>query len=354
MKEAFEQDPPLNHSLKSLRETCGTEKTIFQLAWERLLKKSIVVQEENGLVRYNDKREKSVQKEDDRVSNKRQRDVDDDKSKGSIEKLNIDDCDDQKEKKMKKEKKEKKEKKDKKEKKEKKGDIVDREEDYQDDAASETVCQRLQLWENGDKIWREGTLEQSYLDTNPDRITRLFIGNLKKEITEEVMNETFPGIKYIKWIVDAQSKEFYGTTYVEMKDPRAAIAAVKMDRQKLLGRPLKIYYCPPKPGQQWPPQQGKGQGNNGVKPNRQATPQPPGGKKLFIGNLSYEIEDETIIEFFKESGTLIGLRWMSDVKTDKFRGFGYVEFETAEQAAKGRALDGTMCLGRPIRIDWTE
>ena len=29
-----------------------------------------------------------------------------------------------------------------------------------------------------------------------------------------------------------------------------------MDKQKLLGRPLKIYYCPPRPGDVWPPEAG--------------------------------------------------------------------------------------------------
>ena len=29
-----------------------------------------------------------------------------------------------------------------------------------------------------------------------------------------------------------------------------------MDQQKLLGRPLKVYYCPPRPGDVWPPDAG--------------------------------------------------------------------------------------------------
>lgn len=57
-------------------------------------------------------------------------------------------------------------------------------------------------------------------------------------------------------ITDKLTQEFYGSTFVEMRDPTSAIAAVKMDKQKLMGRPLKIYYCPPRPGDVWPPEFG--------------------------------------------------------------------------------------------------
>ena len=38
-----------------------------------------------------------------------------------------------------------------------------------------------------------------------------------------------------------------------------------------------------------------------------------------MGNLSYEIDDETIIEFFKPAGTLTGLRWLTHKDSGDFR-----------------------------------
>jgi hypothetical protein len=181
-----------------------------------------------------------------------------------------------------------------------------------------------ELWKTGEIAWRDGLLDSSYLSSNPDRITRLFCGNLNKNITEDELKSAIPGIMYIKWITDKQTREFYGSTFLEMSDPTCAALAVGMDKSKLKGRPLKIYYCPPRPGDVWPPVgggSGRGRdlpGSNGP-PRRERTAKPEGGRKLFIGNLSYNIDDEAIIDFFKDCGELTGLRWMTRQDTDEFR-----------------------------------
>lgn len=81
---------------------------------------------------------------------------------------------------------------------------------------------------------------------------------------------------------------------------------------KFLGRPLKIYFCPPKPGDIWPPIHQSSREQTGVSKafeKKPKTPKPIGCKKLFIGNLSYEIDDDLVVEFFKSCGELVGLRW---------------------------------------------
>jgi nucleolin len=131
-----------------------------------------------------------------------------------------------------------------------------------------------------------------------------------------------------------------GSTFLEMKDPDAAAAAVLKDQSKFMGRPLKVYYCPPRPGDKWPPRessrpennssssgptQEKGEfkntnnskNNNSV--NREGTPKPDGCRKLFAGNLSYEIDDNAMVEFFKDCGTLTGLRWLTRQDSGEFR-----------------------------------
>ena len=68
------------------------------------------------------------------------------------------------------------------------------------------------------------------------RVTRLFCGNLNKKITEEELQGRLPGITFIKWITDKQTGEFYGSSFLEMKDPAAAALAVLQDKSKFLGR----------------------------------------------------------------------------------------------------------------------
>lgn len=168
------------------------------------------------------------------------------------------------------------------------------------------------LWKNGEQAWRDGTLEAEYLQRNPDGITRLFCGNLKLDITEEALRAHIPNITYIRWQKDKTTKEFYGSTFLEMKDAKAAALAVGMDRTKFMGRPLKIYYCPPRPGDTWPPtdansaNSAKGSVSSGKdRFSKPKTPKPPQGRKLYMGNLSFDVDDETIVEFFKVRSPLL-------------------------------------------------
>lgn len=95
---------------------------------------------------------------------------------------------------------------------------------------------KKEMWKYGEQVWADGTLDQEYLINNPDGITRLFCGNLKKTITEEQLHNAINGIVFIKWMTDKTTREFYGSTFLEMKDPAAAAAAVLLDKTKLLGR----------------------------------------------------------------------------------------------------------------------
>lgn len=225
------------------------------------------------------------------------------------------------------------------------------------DAGSGELIEK-ELWKNGEQYWRDGTLSQEYLRTNPDKVTRLFCGNLNKKVTEEELKNCIDGITYIKWITDRESGEFYGTSYLEMKDPAAAAVAVAQDKSKFMGRPLKIYYCPSRPGDKWPPVGGKssmkgGGGSAAAPPRREATPKPDGCKKMYAGNLSYNIDDDTMVDFFKDCGEIVGLRWLTHQSSGEFRGCGFVEFRNTEDADKAIKLNGKELLGRPIILDWT-
>jgi hypothetical protein len=56
----------------------------------------------------------------------------------------------------------------------------------------------FQMWRDGEKAWKDGTLDHEYLASNPDGITRVFCGNLSLNITEEQLRAAVDGITYIK------------------------------------------------------------------------------------------------------------------------------------------------------------
>ena len=49
--------------------------------------------------------------------------------------------------------------------------------------------------------------------------------------------------------------------------------------------------------------------DSGVTRERRAKPE--GCNKLFMGNVAYEIDDDTICNFFKDCGEIVGLRWLT-------------------------------------------
>ena len=68
--------------------------------------------------------------------------------------------------------------------------------------------------------------------------------------------------------------------------------------------------------------------------------------KLYVGNLTYSVDEAQLKELFSNYGDV------KDVRVIERKGFGFVEFETVEEAEKAmEALNGTEFEGRTLRID---
>ncbi|KAL0446587.1 UNVERIFIED_CONTAM: Nucleolin 2 [Sesamum latifolium] len=88
-------------------------------------------------------------------------------------------------------------------------------------------------------------------------------------------------------------------------------------------------------------------------PKTPATPkqQTSGSKTLFVGNLSFSVEQADVENFFKAAGEIVDVRFAMN-SDNSFKGFGHVEFASAEAAEKAlRELNGEELLGRPVRLD---
>ncbi|KAI7734176.1 hypothetical protein M8C21_016393 [Ambrosia artemisiifolia] len=84
-------------------------------------------------------------------------------------------------------------------------------------------------------------------------------------------------------------------------------------------------------------------------PQTPATPQTTGSKTLFVGNLSFSVEENDVINFFKDAGEVVEVRFA--VRDDRFAGYGHVEFATPEAARKALELNGQLLLDREVRLD---
>ncbi|GAX28346.1 nucleolin [Fistulifera solaris] len=200
---------------------------------------------------------------------------------------------------------------------------------------------------------------------NPQGVTRLFLGNLPFAVDEALLGEFFKNkVTHIKWITDKETGKFYGSAFIEMSDSRAAAEAVALAGEKMLGRPVKINFAPARDGDVWPPEKkvitggptaSTGNSGDGNKQKREMSEKPENCVKLFIGNLSYDIDDEGITKFFANVDAEVrSVRWLHHKDSGDFKGCGYVEFWSPEACDKAATLNGKNLLGRPIRIDWTD
>ena len=75
-------------------------------------------------------------------------------------------------------------------------------------------------------------------------------------------------------------------------------------------------------------------------------------KKLFVGSLSWDTNDEGLRHAFDVHGAISEAIVISDRDTGRSRGFGFVTFEDDEAADKAvAALNGTELDGRTIKVD---
>ncbi|KAB2880404.1 RNA-binding protein [bacterium] len=56
--------------------------------------------------------------------------------------------------------------------------------------------------------------------------------------------------------------------------------------------------------------------------------------KLYVGNLSYKADEQTLADLFKQAGEVTSAKIIVDKMSGRSKGFGFVEMATTEEAAK--------------------
>jgi cold-inducible RNA-binding protein len=75
------------------------------------------------------------------------------------------------------------------------------------------------------------------------------------------------------------------------------------------------------------------------------------GKKLFVGNLSFDTQNADLEGLFSQAGTCESVSIITDRDTGKSRGFGFVEMGSSDEASKAIAqFNGANLQGRTLNV----
>ena len=76
------------------------------------------------------------------------------------------------------------------------------------------------------------------------------------------------------------------------------------------------------------------------------------GKKLYVGNMSYDVDSSALEQLFAEHGTVQSAQIITDRDTGRSKGFGFVEMSSdAEAQAAIAAKNGQDHGGRALTVN---
>ena len=76
------------------------------------------------------------------------------------------------------------------------------------------------------------------------------------------------------------------------------------------------------------------------------------GRKLFVGNLSFDVNNDDLQELFSQAGTCESVAVISDRATGRSRGFAFVEMSSQVEVEKAiRMFNGFNLDNRELKVN---
>lgn len=174
----------------------------------------------------------------------------------------------------------------------------------------------------------------------------VWIGNLSFNTTKDdlrqffIDNCSFPNDTITRVHMPKGPEKFgrpqnKGFAYVDFSTPKALEEAIGLSEQLLAGRRVLIKNANSFEGR---PEKTADQGNTVTA----AKPGHPPSRRIFVGNLSFDVTKESLEEHFAKCGTVANVHMATFQDSGKCKGYAWVEFEeiaSAEAAVRGFVME---------------
>jgi nucleolin len=182
----------------------------------------------------------------------------------------------------------------------------------------------------------------------PDESKTIFVGRLSWSVDNDRLAQEFAHCGEVESAnvqMDRDSGKSRGFGYVRFTTSEAVEKALLMNGQEIDGRAVNIDRSTAPDKSQARDRRAKAFGDQQTSPP---------SSTLFVGNLSFDVSEDTVWSFFNDYGVK-SVRLPTDRDTGRPKGFGYVEFEDVDGAKKAfEAANGAEIEGRSIRLDYSQ
>ncbi|KAI9775193.1 MAG: hypothetical protein M1839_001381 [Geoglossum umbratile] len=223
--------------------------------------------------------------------------------------------------------------------------------DDEEEEEEETTLKKRKAADAAEPVAKKVKAENG-VAASDDGPKNLFIGSLSWNVDEEWLAkefEEFGEINSCRVITDKATGRSKGFGYVEFANSADAAMALKTKKgAQIDGREINVDFSTPRPSDSNP----RERVNSRAQTYGDETS--PESDTLFVGNLSFEVDENTIGEEFGKWGTVTHVRLPTDMDSGNPKGFGYVQFASVEEAKSAlENMKGVAINGRPCRLDFS-
>lgn len=187
----------------------------------------------------------------------------------------------------------------------------------------------------GRKIFVNKAKPRGEVGTPKEEMTKMYIGNISFETTADELTEyfsTWGRVKDCYLPTDRETGQPRGFAFLTMTPEGVAASIENADGIDFGGRTIEVKVSLPR----------------GTKaPKRQKSPE----CKLYVGNLSYDTDEEVLREVFEQYGTLLDVYMPIDRYSGDRRGFAFITVHPDVASQIVEELDGFELDGRILRVN---